>query len=130
MRSRNVDEARGAAEEIGLAALVFLTEDADRLGRFLAESGLHPSELKRTAGTPEGLVAVLDHLLSDESLLMVFAAGAGLDPAEIGPARDVLGGGSDARSFAAANFTAGHTGGRATTKEPRKPSKRWPGPGA
>ncbi len=120
---------RGPAEEIGLAALLFLTEDADRLGRFLGETGLSPGELKRTAGSAEGLVAVLDYLLADESLLMVFAAGAGLEPAEIGPARDLLGGGSDAREFASTNFTSGHTGGR-TARAPRKASKRWAGPDA
>jgi hypothetical protein len=35
-------------------------------------------------------VAVLDHLLSDESLLLVFAAHAGVAPETIAPAHDLL----------------------------------------
>jgi hypothetical protein len=84
-----------------------------------------PAELRETAGTPGGLAAVLDHLLGDESLLMVFAATAGLDPAQIGPARDTLAGGKDAQRFAAEHHTSGHTGGGGR----KKASKRWPGPG-
>ena len=127
--SRNPPESAGTdeAEAIGLAALVFLTEDADRLGRFLGDTGLSPAELRVAAGTRDGLVAVLDHILSDESLLLVFAAGAGLDPAAVAPAREALGGGSDASRFASTNYTSGQTSGRV---QPKRPSKRWPGPGA
>lgn len=118
--------AREEAEAIGLAALVFLTEDADRLGRFLNDTGLTPAELRASAGTPAGLAAVLDHLLTDESQLLVFAAGAGLDPAAIGPARVALAGGADAQQFAANNYTSGQAPGR---PQPKRPSRRWPGPG-
>lgn len=120
-------DARERAEQIGLSGLVFVTEDQDRLGRFLGETGLSPDDLRASAGTPEGLVAVLDHLLADESLLMVFAAGAGLEPAEIWPAREILGGGADASAFASQNYTSGYGGGRPTAK---RASKRWAGPGA
>lgn len=119
--------AHDDAEQTALAALVFLTEDADRLGRFLNDTGLSPAELRATAGTPAGLAAVLDHLLADESLLMVFAAGAGIEPAAIAPAREVLAGGKDAQQFAANNYTAGQSPGR---PQPKRPSRRWPGPGA
>ncbi len=115
------------AEAIGLAALVFMTEDGERLGRFLATTGLSPADLKATAGTPEGLAAVLDYLLCDESLLMVFVAGAAIDPGAIAPARDALVGGGDAKRFAAENYTSGNTSGRMSSK---RTSKRWPGPGA
>lgn len=123
---RQDSRAHDAAEAIGLAALVFLTEDGERLGRFLAATGLSPAELRATAGTPEGLAAVLDYLLCDESLLMVFAAGAAIDPAAIAPARDALVGDGDAKRFAADNYTSGNTSGRSSSK---RPSKRWPGPG-
>ena len=116
-----------AAEAIGLAALVFVTEDGQRLERFLAETGLSPDDLRASAGTREGLAGILDHLLADESLLMVFVASASLDPAAIAPARDMLAGGSDAKQFASTNYTSGHASGRA---QARRPSKRWVGPGA
>jgi hypothetical protein len=115
------------AEQIGLAALVFMTEDADRLGRFLNDTGLSPTDLSALAGTADGQAAVLDYLLADESLLMVFAAGAGLDPAAVGPARIALAGGVDAHRFAADNYTSGHSAGRSQRK---RPSKRWAGPDA
>ena len=115
-----------AAEAIGLAALVFLTEEEDRLGRCLSETGLSPDDLRAAAGTRHGYVAVLDHVLADESLLLVFTASAGIDPAAVGPARDVLAGDGDARQFASANYTSGNTTGRTG---PKRASKRWPGPG-
>lgn len=124
---RQESGARVDAESIGLAALVFLTEDGERLGRFLSTTGISPAELKATAGTPEGQAGVLDYLLSDESLLMVFSAEAGIDPAAIAPAREALVGGGDAKRYAAENYTSGNTSGRAASK---RPSKRWAGPGA
>jgi hypothetical protein len=113
--------ARVEAEEIGLAALVFMTEDADRLGHFLNDTGFSPDELSRAAGSPETLAAVLDYLLNDESMLMVFSAGANLDPSEIAPARALLPGGmGEAYSNQAT----------ASSNRPRKPSRRWAGPDA
>ena len=80
----------------------------------------HP-EAEPIAGLhPETLAAVLDHLLADESLLMVFAAGAGIDPAQILPARTTLGGRNEAGD-------GGITGAPAPVAK-KKPSKRWPGP--
>ena len=83
-----------AAEAVGLQGLLFLTSDAGRLGRFLAETGIGPAELRAQAGTPELLAAVLGHLLEDESSLLVFTSGAGLDPADVHAARAALGGAS------------------------------------
>jgi hypothetical protein len=34
----------------------------------------------------------LDYLLQEESLLLVFAVNAGIDPADVGPARQLLAG--------------------------------------
>jgi hypothetical protein len=78
------------AEEIGVAGLIFLAADIQRLGRFLALTGLGPAELKAEARTPRMLAAVLDHLLHDESLLLVFAADNQLEPEDIAPARRLL----------------------------------------
>jgi Protein of unknown function (DUF3572) len=78
------------AETIGLRALTFLAEDAQRLGRFLALTGLGPAELKDQAQTSRVLAAVLDHLLRDESLLLVFAASCGIAPELVAPAQSLL----------------------------------------
>ena len=78
------------AETIALLALQFLAEEPERLGRFLALTGLGPAELKEKAGSAAMLGAVLDYLLGDESLLLVFAATKGVSPQSIGPAQALL----------------------------------------
>ena len=68
------------AEAVALSALAFLAADMQRLGRFLALTGLGPAELRTKARSPRLLAAVLDHLSGDESLLLTFASSNGLDP--------------------------------------------------
>ena len=112
---------REDAEALGLAALVFLTEDHARLSRFLTDTGLSPSELGQSADRRETLVAVLEHLTGDESMLLVFAAGAGVDPASVEPARMVLAGEAPSEL---------HGGGPAPAHATKASSKRWSGPGS
>lgn len=71
------------AEELAIYALRFLASDPARLGRFLTLTGLEPDELKANAGEPHMLSAVLEYLLSDESLLLVFAADHRVAPARV-----------------------------------------------
>jgi hypothetical protein len=78
------------AETIGLEALAFVAEDSVRFGRFLAWTGLSPGPLRGEAAAPHTLLAVLDHLADDESLLLVFAAGAGYAPEAVERARALL----------------------------------------
>jgi len=79
-----------SAETIALSALAFLADDLPRLGRFLALTGLGPSELREEARAPRIQAAVLGHLLQDESLLLVFAASQGIAPELIAPAQALL----------------------------------------
>jgi hypothetical protein len=78
------------AEGIALSALAFLAEDVERLQRFLALTGVGPADLRQRARTPRILAAVLEHLLQDESLLLVFAASHGVAPELIAPAQSQL----------------------------------------
>lgn len=78
------------AEALALSALAYLAADADRLGRFLAETGIEPDTLMRQADTPTTMAAVLDHILADESLLLVFAADAGLKPEQVALAHAII----------------------------------------
>jgi hypothetical protein len=88
---------RDGAETLALQVLAFLADDDERLGRFMAETGMAPDDLRATAGDPETLGAVLSYLAQDESLLLVFTTGAGVDPMDIGAAlRALTGDGSDA----------------------------------
>ena len=58
----------GRAEELAISALSFLAEDPETLGRFLGATGLGPETLRAAATEPGFLVAVLEHLMGDESL--------------------------------------------------------------
>ncbi|MDJ1157203.1 DUF3572 domain-containing protein [Chelatococcus sp. SYSU_G07232] len=91
---RNLDKA--VAEEVAVAALAFLAADTERLGGFLAATGLGPETIRRAAREPGFLGAVLDYLAADESLLLMFAANRGLDPALVARAHALLGSGHPA----------------------------------
>lgn len=81
---------RDAAETLALQGLAFLAGDPARLTRFLSLTGIDPSAMKAWDGNGELQGAVLEHLLGDESLLLVFAAEAGLEPQTIAPAHALL----------------------------------------
>lgn len=81
------------AEALALQGLSFLAGDADRLTRFLTSTGIDPGDLKQWDANPGVQCAVLDHLLADESLLLVFAAEINVPPENIAPAQAVLAGG-------------------------------------
>jgi hypothetical protein len=83
---------RNAAEMLAVEALTFLASDAERLGRFLALTGISPAEIRTVARDPGFLAAVLDHLASDEQLLVAFADQAGRRPGEVTQARDAIAG--------------------------------------
>jgi Protein of unknown function (DUF3572) len=81
-----------AAEGLAIQALTFIAGDAERLGRFLAITGIGPNEIRAAAHESGFLIGVLDHLAGDERLLAAFAAEAGIDPPDVERARAALGG--------------------------------------
>jgi hypothetical protein len=86
--------AQEAAEALAIQALSFIAQDAERLGRFLAVTGIGPAEIRTASSEPGFLAGVLDYLASDEPLLLDFAAMAEVEPATVDKARLVLGGAS------------------------------------
>ena len=92
MRPEKMSEER--AETLALRALAWLAADPERLGLFLAESGIGPGELRARAGDRAMLGGVLDHLLSREDLLLRFAEENDVDPAAAAQARAKLPGAS------------------------------------
>jgi hypothetical protein len=92
MPRQTLTSHREAAEMLAISALSFLGENSERLGRFLALTGIAPSEFRALARDPAFLAAVLDHVAGNEAQLLEFAATAGCDPADIGRARAILGG--------------------------------------
>jgi Protein of unknown function (DUF3572) len=79
------------AEMLAVQALAFMAEDEDRLGGFLASTGLALQSIRDAAREPDFLAGVLEHMLADENLLIAFADGVGIDPAEVARARQMLG---------------------------------------
>lgn len=84
--------AREAAEALAIQALTFIAQDVDRLGRFLAVTGIGPAEIRAASAEPGFLAGVLEYLASDDRLAAAFAAETGFDPADIAKAHVALGG--------------------------------------
>ena len=92
MRERRKGLTRDEAETIAAEGLAFIAADERRLTRFLSLTGLGPDELRAALGAPETLHAVLEHIMGDESLLLVFATSASRRPEDVGAALALLSG--------------------------------------
>ena len=79
-----------AAQDIAMRILGFLAMEPDRIGRFCALTGTDPLHIRELAPQREFQLALLDHLLADESLLLVFCAHDNIAPEDIAPARRSL----------------------------------------
>jgi hypothetical protein len=86
-RAKEENAATLAAE-----ALAFLAEDIERIGPFLALTGIDPAEIRRSAGDPEFLAAVLQYVLEREDLRVEFTQQSGCSPEELDRARQSLAG--------------------------------------
>jgi hypothetical protein len=82
-----------AAEGLAIQALTYIAGDAERLGRFLAITGIGPAEIRAASTEPGFLAGVLDYVAGNERMVTEFAAETGIDPADLGRARAALGGG-------------------------------------
>lgn len=81
---------REDAVELAIKCLVFIGEDTDRLGRFLAQSGVGPEKIRESANDPAFLGGVLDFILLEDSSVLEFADWAEIDPAALARARYYL----------------------------------------
>jgi hypothetical protein len=88
--ARRKPSTRDDAEALALAALDFLGRDGERIGRFLALSGLDPGGLRKASAEPGFLPGVLDYVAGDEALLVAFAEETRIAPERIGEARHLL----------------------------------------
>ncbi len=90
-RKQGAKAARDRAKTLAVEALAFIAEEPRALARFLDASGIAAQEIRTAARNPGFLAGVLEHMLSDETLLLAFAARAGIDPAEVRRAARALG---------------------------------------
>lgn len=86
-----VQNPREAAEIVAIQALNFVAGDPERLGAFLAETGIGPATLRTSAADPRFLASVLDFVLRDDATVKAFAKASELHPTNVAAAREVLG---------------------------------------
>jgi hypothetical protein len=85
-----VQNAREVAEIVAVQALSFIAGDPERLGLFLAETGIGPETLRTAATDPRFLTSVLDFVMRDDATVNAFASVAQLHPTNIAAAHQAL----------------------------------------
>ena len=86
-----VQNPREAAEMVAVQALSFIAGDPERLGQFLAETGIGPDTLRSAASDPKFLINVLDFVMRDDATVKAFANAAEIHPTQVAAARQALG---------------------------------------
>jgi len=85
-----VNNPREVAEIVAVQALSFIAGDPERLGLFLAKSGLGPETLRHAAADPRFLASVLDFVMRDDATVKAFASVSQLHPTNIAAAHQAL----------------------------------------
>ena len=85
-----VHNPRQVAEIVAVQALSFIAGDPERLGQFLAESGIGPETLRTAATDPHFLANVLDFVMRDDATVKAFASVSQLHPTNIAAAHQAL----------------------------------------
>jgi hypothetical protein len=85
-----VKSPREVAEIVAVQALSFIAGDPERLGLFLAESGIGPETLRTAAADPRFLSSVLDFVMRDDATVKAFASVSQLHPTNIAAAHQAL----------------------------------------
>ncbi len=83
---RNAIPAIENARELALDALLFILHDDQRTAQFLNASGMSPTDLRAHAREDGTLAAVLEYLLGNESLLLIFCSHSRHEPEAVAPA--------------------------------------------
>jgi hypothetical protein len=81
---------REVAEIVAIQALSFVASDPERLGAFLAESGIGPETLRGAASDPAFLANVLDFVMRDDATIKAFADASQLHPTNVAAAHQAL----------------------------------------
>jgi hypothetical protein len=85
-----VKNPREVAEIVAIQALSFIAGEPERLGLFLAESGIGPETLRNAAADPRFLASVLDFVMRDDATVKAFANVSQLHPTNIAAAHQAL----------------------------------------
>jgi uncharacterized protein DUF3572 len=85
-----VKNPREVAEIVAIQALSFIAGEPERLGLFLAETGIGPETLRNAAADPRFLASVLDFVMRDDATVEAFAKVSQLHPTNIAAAHQAL----------------------------------------
>src|ERR1700720_4877904 len=89
--TKGTQNPREVAEIVAIQALSFIAGEPERLGAFLAETGIGPETLRTAAADPRFLASVLEFVMRDDATVKAFAQASKLHPTNIAAARQVLG---------------------------------------
>ena len=92
MKSQKDTTAAQDAEATAIAILGWLAGEPELLSRFLALTGVAPSEVRNAVGDPGFLAGLVDFLMSHESTLLAFSAATGIQPESVVHAHAILSG--------------------------------------
>jgi hypothetical protein len=81
-------------QQLAVDVLTFLAGDMERLGGFLAVTGIEVGDIRTSIADPGFLVAVMDYLMQDDALLVAFAEEARLRPEAVAAAARRIGAGA------------------------------------
>jgi hypothetical protein len=82
-----VDEA----ERVAIRGLTWISGDIDLAGGFIDRTGIRADRMREAAGSRDFLLAVLEHIMSDEEyLLLPFCGASAVLPNQVCEARDIL----------------------------------------
>jgi hypothetical protein len=81
---------RDEAEMLAIEGLQYIAAHEAELDRFIALTGISPSDLQEAAQSPLFLSGILDYFLGEEATLIAFATARGRKPQDIPLAREIL----------------------------------------
>jgi hypothetical protein len=90
MHRKTASLTQDEAEAIAIQALAFLAGEPARLAQFLNLTGTNLSDVRQRVNDPSFLQAILDYVVAEESILLVFAAGVPVAPETVVAALNVL----------------------------------------
>ena len=78
------------ANDLAISALTFVAQNETHLSRFLDITGWTPATLSSPDSQSAILVSALEYLMSEEDILLTFAANSGIEPGDISKALSAL----------------------------------------
>ena len=82
----NTRSGAAQAEETAAAILGWLASEPDMLGRFLALSGVQPSQMRNAVNDPGFLAGMIDFLMAHEPTLLAFCEATDTKPETVAAA--------------------------------------------